>query len=410
MKFTWLSNASWAATGYGDQTKLIVEGLKQRKHDPAIIAFWGVEGGMLNWGGVPVFPKGHMSYGQDIAPAHTFQFGAKYLFSLVDAWVFNNTPFFDGLQQKQIRWIPYFPIDSEPLPPPVKVAVERAYRRIVYSKFASRMMEDANLQYDYIPHCIDTKKLNIVDKHAAREAMKQQGLNIPQDVFMVGMVAANKGNPSRKAFAQHIEAFAQFKKKHVEAIMYIHTSTGMHGEYGGVDLPELCEFYGLKPNHDVWFPDQYPYFIGFPKQYLANVYSMMDVHVLASTGEGFGIPIVEAQACGTPVIVGDWTSMPELCKTGWIIPKEQADPIWTPVAANQFAPRVGAIVDALEEAYNHPQDAQATRAKVLEYDVDAVIDAYWMPYLKQLEQDDTEALNEIQAARTMRGKRIQTHG
>ena len=30
-------------------------------------------------------------------------------------------------------------------------------------------------------------------------------------------------------------------------------------------------------------------------------------------GEGFGIPIIEAQACSTPVIVTDFSSMPERC-------------------------------------------------------------------------------------------------
>ena len=43
-------------------------------------------------------------------------------------------------------------------------------------------------------------------------------------------------------------------------------------------------------------------------------------------GEGFGVPIIEAQACGTPVITGDWTAMSEITRTGLAIPKEDAMP------------------------------------------------------------------------------------
>ena len=406
MKFTWLSNASWAATGYGDQTKLIVDGLKKRGHEPAIISFYGLQGGILNWGGVPVFPNGHMPYGQDIAAAHTVQYGARYLFSLVDAWVFNNTPFYDALQKDRIRWIPYFPIDSEPLPPFVKIAVERAYKRIVFSKFACRMMDNAGLEYTYIPHCIDTEELKPKDRIQSRQLMKTQGLTIPNDAFIVGMVAANKGAPSRKAFSRHIEAFAKFKKKHSDAVFYIHTSTGERGEYGGENLLEQCRFYGLTVNKDVFFPDAYSYYLGFPKNYLAHIYSMMNVHILVSSGEGFGIPTIEAQACGVPVIVGDWTAMPELCKTGQIVPKEESDAVWTPVAALQYAPRVDAIVEALERAYNENRDPQQVRERVLEYAASSVVDKYWMPYLKQLEEDDKATQDEITASRQMAGRRL----
>lgn len=38
-------------------------------------------------------------------------------------------------------------------------------------------------------------------------------------------------------------------------------------------------------------------------------------------GEGFGIPIIEAQAAGCPVIVTDCTAMTELCLSGWLIEK-----------------------------------------------------------------------------------------
>jgi glycosyltransferase involved in cell wall biosynthesis len=409
LKFTWLSNAPWASTGYGDQTALFLKHIREAGHNPAIIAFYGLHGGILQWQGMPVFPKGHQDYGQDIAAAHTKQYGAKYLFSLVDAWVFNNSPFFDSVRELKIRWIPYFPVDSEPLPQFVKVAVERAYRRIVFSKHGAKMMEQAGLDYHYIPHAVDTKILQPQDRAESFDKLKRAGTPLPEDAFIVGMVAANKGAPSRKAFTQNIQAFIEFKRKHRDAVLYLHTSRSENGEYNGVNLPEFCTLMGLEVGRDVFFPDQYSYYLGYPKSYLANLYSLMDVHLLASTGEGFGIPIVEAQACGAPVIVGDWTAMGELCFSGWKIPKEESEPVWTPLAAFQFTPRVGAIVDALEQAYSkrgNPQYRTKARLGALDYDADTVVNRYWLPFLKQLEEDDEAAEKELAAVRDMTGKRV----
>lgn len=43
-----------------------------------------------------------------------------------------------------------------------------------------------------------------------------------------------------------------------------------------------------------------------PKQQIAALYRSFDVLVHPAKGEGFGLPIAEAMACGTPVIVSDW--------------------------------------------------------------------------------------------------------
>jgi len=42
------------------------------------------------------------------------------------------------------------------------------------------------------------------------------------------------------------------------------------------------------------------------------VYNAMDVFVLPTMAEGFGLPIVEAQACGVPALATDFSSCPEL--------------------------------------------------------------------------------------------------
>ncbi|HET7724587.1 MAG TPA: glycosyltransferase family 1 protein [Propionibacteriaceae bacterium] len=45
----------------------------------------------------------------------------------------------------------------------------------------------------------------------------------------------------------------------------------------------------------------------------AAVYHLADVSVLVSLYEGFGIPVIEAMAAGTPVIASNVSSLPEVC-------------------------------------------------------------------------------------------------
>jgi glycosyltransferase involved in cell wall biosynthesis len=112
-------------------------------------------------------------------------------------------------------------------------------------------------------------------------------------------------------------------------------------------------------------------------------------------GEGFGLPVLEAQACGKPVIVGDWTSTQELCFAGWKISRKHAERFRTPLNSYQFIPRLSAIENALEIAYKHarkPQLAEMARAGALHYDADHITQKYWKPTLEDIERK-VKALN-----------------
>jgi glycosyltransferase involved in cell wall biosynthesis len=55
------------------------------------------------------------------------------------------------------------------------------------------------------------------------------------------------------------------------------------------------------------------YHLGFfPDEHLPLLYQGAEAFVLPSLAEGFGLPILEAMACGTPVICSNTTAMPEV--------------------------------------------------------------------------------------------------
>jgi len=344
----------------------------------AITAFWGHDGSPINWNGITVYGKGFHPYGQDVMAAHAKNFRADILISLMDAWVIQT----NLLQSYSDKWYPWFPIDHEPLPEPIRNSVKQSPKPITMSKFGLQMMENAGMPAYYVPHGVETNVYKPIDRNEAREKMM-----LPKDVFIVGMVAANKGSPPRKAFFQNIAAFAELHKKHADTVMYIHNIHGGNGGQDTVNLVEYAEFCGLEVGRDILFADQYHYMLGYPDDQMNMLYNAMDVHTLVSMGEGFGIPILEAQSAGTPVIVGDWTAMPELCFSGWTVAKSEAEPFFTPLGANQFLPHVSAIADRMEQAYQNKDNAelrQKARDGAMEYDADVVTEKYWKPVLDDI--------------------------
>ena len=379
MRISWISNAPFAPTGYGVQTKIFLHRIKKLGHELAVTAFWGHDGSIINWDGIPIYGKGFHPYGMDVMAAHASNFRADILISLMDAWVIQT----GLLQSYNNRWYPYFPLDHDTLPKAIENAVKVSPKPITMSLFGERQMKEAGYDCFYVPHGVETDVYKPVDRNEAREKTM-----LPKDVFIVGMVAANKGSPPRKAFYQNIAAFAELHKKHPDTVLYIHSLDGEQARPETVNLVEYSKFVGLEVGRDVIFPDPYLYMLGYPDEYMNLLYNSFDAHLLVSMGEGFGIPILEAQSSGTPVIVGDWTAMSELCLSGWKVDKADATPFFTPLGAYQFLPHVGAIAEKLEMAYAEEGNnklREKARDGALAYDADLVTQKYWKPCLDEIE-------------------------
>lgn len=397
MRILWVSNAPWTTTGYGNQTKLFTPRIKALGHEIAIVAYWGLQGGtILGMSDIPILPPGSMPYGQDVVGPHAMAMRADVAISLMDAWVL------EPVLMQGIRWAPWFPIDSEPMTGILADKVRQAWRRIVFSQFGKAMCEQAGLDCFYVPHGVDTaafRPLGLSGEEAKRRA------NLPADNFVIGMVAANQTMPSRKAFYQHLDAFKLLHDRHADTSFYIHSNAGVR-QNKIVDIVEYTEFIGLRPGRDVLLPRQYEYTFGaFTDESMNLLYNAFDVHVLASLGEGFGLPTVEAQAAGCPVIVGDWTASAELCFSGWKVPKSETERFyWSGFTGYQFQVHPTALAECMEAAYLAGRDAdmrEAARTGALAYDADLVTEQYWKPVLETMEQQlqDGQSFDELAGLR-----------
>jgi glycosyltransferase involved in cell wall biosynthesis len=234
----------------------------------------------------------------------------------------------------------------------------------------------------YVPHAVDTEVYRPYDRREVRRT-----LGAPENGFLVGMVAANKGRPSRKGFVQALQAFKVLAEKHDDAYLYLHTMVNP-GIAAGEDLFAIVESLGI-PKDRVMVADQYRVlFDPFPADAMAKIYSSLDVLLNPSMGEGFGVPILEAQACGVPVIVTDFSAMTELCGAGWLV---GSTPFWTGMNAWQVIPDVGDIAGALEECHGRSgrtreKMAIVARKHALEYSLPTVLKRYMLPALRIAEQ------------------------
>jgi glycosyltransferase involved in cell wall biosynthesis len=378
-----LGNAPWVASGYGQQLALLLPRLKAAGHTVSMTANFGHEGRAANIDGITTFSKGFDTYGADIVDMNAAVMGADLILTCIDAQVLNPK------RLQKIPWLCWFPVDSEPASPAVLDAVRQARYRAVMSRFGGAMLDKAGLDWDYMPLAVD---IDIYSPKPRDEVRKELGV---PDKFVVGAVGMNKGWPMRKNWRQNIEGFQRFHEKHPDSLYYLHTQDGTHITPDGTDLTMLCRFLGLSYSYapdwsgEIVFADQYGLVGGYPVEQMAKLYNAMDVYCLVSAGEGFGVPLVEAQSCNVPVIAGDWTAMSELVFSGWKIPKSEAEPFFVPSCVDWYIPHIDAVKNALETVYTSLSNDMRDSARLgaLEYDIDLLFDKYWRPLLERIEQE-----------------------
>lgn len=378
-RLLWHSNAPWAPTGYGQQTGLFAPLLAQ-KYDMAISSFYGLEGAPITWQDIPVYPGIGGQFGDETLVRHAkqhFRGDPKdgLVVTLMDVWVL------DPRWISQVNCVSWVPIDHEPAPPKVvEFFVDSGAVPVAMSRFGEHML--GRLDPLYVPHGIDT------DAYQPRpQAAVRKEVGLPKDAFLVGMIAANKGRPSRKGFAQAFQAFAKFAQTHENAYLYLHTMVNP-GIAGGEDIPAMLDALDI-PKDRVLIADQYRVlFDPYSHQSMAKIYSAMDVLVNPAMGEGFGIPVLEAQACGTPAIVTDFSAMPEVCGAGWHV---KHTGYWTGLNSWQAVADVDDIVSALEDCYglsdaDRQHLSETARKHALEYSMPRVVKQYMLPALRAAEQ------------------------
>ncbi len=256
----------------------------------------------------------------------------------------------DQILQQGFPIILYQPVDGYDLPKTYDVLAQRT-NRVAMSKFGLEAMPDAKLVY----HGVDTDDFWPVSSQrpitlstgfvAKTKADCRQGIGLPRDVFVVGRVDSNTG---RKDFGASWKALLPVMKRHTDVVAYFHCKA--KNARTGIDLPAMVSRDPETEERFRW-PGEMDPVHGYSQQDLNAVYNSFDVFLSNSRGEGFGLTIAEALACGVPVIAQNASSIPEVVGPGGeLIDPERA--ITVPFGHDQMLSNVGAFSEAIEHAYS----------------------------------------------------------
>jgi len=227
-----------------------------------------------------------------------------------------------------------------------------------------------------------------LNKAAAKEAM-----GFSADCNIIGTVMRNQ---RRKLFPDLISAFSKYLKATGDKKTYLH----IHSSYpdGGWDFGELLHKYDVSSrvfftyvcNHaecnaveiskfnDARKPcgqcgnftsTQSNVSSGVSDDVLAKIYNMYDLYVQCANSEGFGLPQVEAAACGVPIACTNYSAMQDVVEKLGAYPIEvQAKYKELETGCMRAVPNIDSMVDIFTNFFSktsHEREASRIKTRKL---------------------------------------------
>jgi glycosyltransferase involved in cell wall biosynthesis len=368
-------------TAYGQQCGLLALELRKLGHRVTIGAIGQkAKDRGKPWKSVPVrFVGGHGTHGSDVLAAEVARCKADLLLLLLDSFMV-DAHVIASLGCKVASWCPVdaFNMTDGGLPVlyrgMLKIAPEMV--PIAMSRFGERMFRHDGFEPLYVPHMINT---DVFRPMPERRAGLRAACGIDPDAFVITMCAANSER-FRKNFPGQFDAFRRAAQPDWRLLVHSYPLP----DQDGWDLPDLAQRFGIADQVMFADPDRIKAGAYTPSG-LAAWYNLADLHTQCSLAEGFGIPLIEAQACGLPVVATDGSAMSELAGAGWKIPGE---PIMNPGQRAEWVLPHRALI---AETYAHAARMdladlrEEAREFALGFSVETVMAEYWKPALEALE-------------------------
>lgn len=302
-------------------------------------------------------------------------------------------------RQMGYKYIQYCPIDGVPPPPKYEKILNQADLNIAVCKFGAEAMESL-VGYDvpYIFHGVDTD-LFVPYTNQRRQEIRSVATQsiVENDAFVIGWLGKDQ---TRKQPWNLFEITYYLRSGH-----YVTCNSCERVTRGSFDksrklptaLPTQCRYcYSKDMNKgtpinayfwchaynqpqqgwdfsrlmDQWHLKEHVIFTtalsqsqGLTPQEIVDLFNCFDVCVSFSGGEGFGIPLIEAQACGIPVAYTDYSGQIEICQKGGLPVKVSA---LVPESITHIDRAITCIDDAirvLRDLHDHPEMRRELGAK-----------------------------------------------
>ena len=193
-------------------------------------------------------------------------------------------------------------------------------------------------------------------------------LGLPKGAFVLGTAAMNQG---RKAISTMIECFFEFAKDkpHARYLLDMDKASAAGWEVSGM----LCKPNGWDESKLLFREDC----LRAGLFHLRQRYAVMDAHAVLAHREGYGLPLVEAQACGVVSIAMDYSSGREICGDGKGVLVKPIDyfEYGTWGGARDFFPDKKDFVAQLQRLHDHPAERASIAQKGMEWARSAPWDA-----------------------------------
>lgn len=379
MRILWHSVKPNIPSGYGVQTNLFIRALSERGIDVDVscaAGLWGAVEKIVHKGKeIRIFPhSAHgAKYGQDMVKEHFKNSGADIVFSFQDVFVF------DVNVVKSLPWYAWTPIDSTPVMSHNRPVLDVCKGILVPTQWGRQVLiQSGYLQAVYLPCAYSKEQYFLMDKsEAIAKVSKLFNIDLSEKKLF-NVVSCNSG--TRKNLSVLFEAWAEVQKLS-DVYLYIHTDPSGYFN-SGVDLFEVMKLYKIDESR-ILFPPPWHYACGaLGSDFLNLIYNASVAHINVCAGEGFGVPIVEAQAAGCPVIAPAFGGAGEVVKCGAFLNGILINSV---PGALQILPRFQDLVEGIQLILSFQESREYIAEGVKQYEINEVVDNYFMPWLRGLE-------------------------
>ena len=312
MRVTILSDSPFLPTGYSNQAKQLAIYLRSKGHEVDWLAngYSGatVKHAKLQDGTIFDFPiRGGLvqDYFKNVISNHLKKNKTDIFFILLDTFMlFGTDGWFLNIDCSPAKTIFWFPSDGGGgMPKHCERILMKVEQPVAMARFGQKQVKDYyNLNVKHIPHGVDKNRFYRLPDEERIALRKKWGLN---DKFVIGVVARNQ---PRKNLDRTIKAMKLVAEKIPNAMLLLHLDPKDPAPQA-FQISELIKKFEIE--NRVVFTGMSAH-DGFDWDEMNNVYNLMDVFFLSTSGEGFGIPIIEAMSCEVPVVVTDYTTTQEL--------------------------------------------------------------------------------------------------
>ena len=311
----------YVSTGYGQVWFNLLKRWKKERPDWEFyhVGWQGRDRAHMTNAGFTQLPMGQAQYGYDTVVDNLLDYNPDFIVTLCDVgWQSGYVkPIFEARKRGwKGKWIAYTPVDTHSFVMTWQEIFEMPDVNVAMSKWGEKMMVKNGIHNVVrIDHGVDTKVFYPLPD--IENIKKKIGLS---NKFVVGFVGRNQ---KRKMLDRLIVGFSHFAKNKEDVILMLHTD---QEPPQARQLAESASFVGWSIPYMQWkykVKDKIKLTKGnlnidvrqkINPENMNEIYNLMDVFCYPTGGEGFGLPAIECQSSGVPLLMAANTTGFELCK------------------------------------------------------------------------------------------------